>query len=466
MVNSYGDGGKTDPVIGLKPGSPYFGRMANLYKSNPNLFSKNDKGSYTFNPLISNPDYQTVVHSVKELDSPGIFKYQKGMTGLNDDGSRSFSDEAVLNRLATFNHLQQNYASNWNHTSNPIIGIRADGTITTIKDFKDADFNDFVDFDFTQTKIADKDNMAKPDKPNSTTDNAAFEFTLATEDVPTETVPLLTKPIPDAPLSPISSIEKPIVNNEITKRLQQPLVDKATKELYSGIQQAYKMQQGRDIVDLATLDVQPPAYRYKQQQIAYKRFLPLDTLSAERNYNMQKEAVNKSGMPEQAKQAYLNDLSGKYQDAISDTQIKNYQGDMANDNDNINVYNQVSNANRAERLNYDENYDQKVGLTKYNESQERLRLMDRLMTNFGKNEDSKFKQKLVNGLGEGYYFDGVNIKRKEGYVPSETNPLSAYAGVDEAIMKLLRNAKSKEERDLIFKTYFEKEKEKEKETQK
>jgi hypothetical protein len=69
--------------------------------------------------------------------------------------------------------------------------------------------------------------------------------------------------------------------------------------------------------------------------------------------------------------------------------------------------------------------------------------------------------KLVNGLGEGYYFDGVNIKRKEGYVPSETNPLSAYAGVDEAIMKLLRNAKSKEERDLIFKTYFEKEKEKE-----
>ncbi len=46
-------------------------------------------------------------------------------------------------------------------------------------------------------------------------------------------------------------------------------------------------------MDLAGLEIRPPEYNYKPQQIAYTRFLPQNTLAAERQFNIQKEQSKK-----------------------------------------------------------------------------------------------------------------------------------------------------------------------------
>lgn len=210
----------------------------------------------------------------------------------------------------------------------------------------------------------------------------------------------------------------------------------------SSLDDVYKMAIFKDIADLSTLEVRPPSYNYKPQNIAYQRFLPMNTMAAERQFNIQKEKLENSNLPENVKQAYLNDMYAKVQDNISDVQMKNYQGDNQTDNQNVNVYNSITDQNRKEKIGYDDKFDELNARTLYNRDVEKSRLKDQLLTNVGKYKQQKLMLGLVNQLGNNYYFDGEKVQYLPGKGNINTqNPMEQYkqATIDKILQSLSNN---------------------------
>lgn len=347
-------------------------------------------------------------------------------------------------------HRFDNRASGWGH-ENDFIGVLPDGSQENFKLNDQTDLNKYKDFRFPTRKNFQGVQVPTPmdgdirEKAGRVTDNYVPRFSVGYDmnQTPGTQTSLPILPTNFNPNSNVPPTTVPLTNEPVKFIPPQDNIPYNPNYKPKGVNwdDPYKLNALKDIVDLSTLEVRPPEYNYQPQNIAYQRYLPQNTLAAERQYNLMKTQIENSNLPEQAKQSHLNDLQGKLQDNISEVQMRNYQGDIGVDNQNTQLYNQVTDQNRRERIQYDDKYNELQDRTLFNYGQEKLRLQDQLINNYGKWNQNKMMIDLTNQLGTNYMFNGSEIV----YVPGKgsrdtTDPMQQYQ--ENQIQKLLKDLNS------------------------
>lgn len=95
--------------------------------------------------------------------------------------------------------------------------------------------------------------------------------------------------------------------------------------------------------DLATTRTRPPYYDYRPSEIAYTRFEPINTKQQERAFNIARQSLENSNLPQQVKNAQIANLYGTMVEGVNQIDLANYQGKLANDNANIGRFTQARN---------------------------------------------------------------------------------------------------------------------------
>lgn len=199
------------------------------------------------------------------------------------------------------------------------------------------------------------------------------------------------------------------------------------KKTFDPIMGANYVNQARNLFDLATLREQPPSYNYQGQSAAYERYNPINTLAAERSYNMNREDLRNSNLPQQLQASYGSDALGKVLDAQSQMAIQNQQGNIQNQNQNAQLYNNVTNQNRSQKIAYDDRFEQLRQQMLANKDQAKEKIMNNILGVNSKMAQDKVNLNLVNKLGQNYYYDGQNIQYLPGQGShSPVNPLEQY----------------------------------------
>ena len=195
---------------------------------------------------------------------------------------------------------------------------------------------------------------------------------------------------------------------------------------------ASQLNQAANILDLATLRQQPPSYNFQNQTTAYERYNPMNTLAAERQFNLSREELQNSNMPEQAKASYNSDILGKILDNQSQTAVQNQQGYLQNQNRNSELYNNTTNQNRQQKIAYDDRFEELRQKMLANKDQAQEKIMQNILGENSKMAQDKVNLSLVNKLGENFYYDGQNIKYLPGQpLKSTADPLAQYGdGID------------------------------------
>ena len=199
------------------------------------------------------------------------------------------------------------------------------------------------------------------------------------------------------------------------------------KKTFDPIMGANYVNQARNLFDLATLREQPPSYNYQGQSAAYERYNPINTLAAERSYNINREDLRNSNLPQQLQASYGSDALGKVLDAQSQMAIQNQQGNIQNQNQNAQLYNNVTNQNRSQKIAYDDRFEQLRQQMLANKDQAKEKIMNNILGVNSKMAQDKVNLNLVNKLGQNYYYDGQNIQYLPGQGShSPVNPLEQY----------------------------------------
>lgn len=92
---------------------------------------------------------------------------------------------------------------------------------------------------------------------------------------------------------------------------------------------------GLNALQMANVKVKNPYYQYQPSQLYYTRFEPVNTKQQERAYNIAKESIENSNLPELVKKARLADMYAKTVEGINQIDITNAQGNLQNKNQNV-----------------------------------------------------------------------------------------------------------------------------------
>jgi hypothetical protein len=341
--------------LGIDPNIPDYAKL----KTNPiRIDRKRQEQLFTDSPFhIDN------LYNKKVFNDPRVGDYQRRSIGWTPEQGYLTDPMSIGVRKDTVSHIFDNYAlDNWKH-----INVKDSQGNYILKDGKRL-VDTLPDGDFTfdtrknsmgkvEPSYVDYDNVRyQPPKFRDIDESYEFDATPEFNQLPINPTRANSQlnPLPNVPLKPLSSLTKP-------KLPSLSPITNPEKPIDAGgdyLKEIYQMNALRDGLDLATLNVRPPEYNYKPQQVAYQRFLPMNTLAQERQFNLQKEQIENSNLPEQVKSAYVNDMYAKLQDGISDVQVRNYQGDLQNDNNNVSLYNNVTDQNRKERIQYDDRFNE------------------------------------------------------------------------------------------------------------
>lgn len=387
--------------------APYVGK--GYLSDHPFITTGLSQLSMTYNPSKNTFNYKGDKERADKLikEYPDIYKnyndvynvikdYQAKSIHLNPDGTYEQTPDAIAHRNEVYKHYKVDTNENW--------GYQEFNPFTNEQGVQDIKFKDYADGHNRMNQVGFLEQRNPLDVIVPINKGMATYNPLIKNNRPTSN-----------PLLPNKESIVPVNNKPTIPTGQDYLKD------------VYQMAAIRDMSDLATLKAKTPAYNYTPQNIAYQRFLPQNTLAAERQFNLQKEQLENSNLPENVKSAYLSDLYAKFQDTNSEIQLRNLQGDNANDNNNVNLYNQITDRNRQEKIQYDDNFRKLVDITEGKYSQEKLRLQDQLINNYSKFKQDKQNRDLLNSMSEGFYFDGTQVRMIPGYKPRDINdPTAAY----------------------------------------
>jgi hypothetical protein len=111
---------------------------------------------------------------------------------------------------------------------------------------------------------------------------------------------------------------------------------------------------GLNALQMANIKVKNPYYQYQPSQLYYTRFEPINTKQQERAYNIAKESIENSNLPELVKKARLADMYAKTVEGINQIDITNAQGNLQNKNQNVQYAREVMNNDiqRRNQANY------------------------------------------------------------------------------------------------------------------
>lgn len=411
-IKKYQKGGKV-PIT--------YGNLGTSSLFNPYTRLRTDP-IYTESQLFTDePMVKQNLFTQKLFNDPRVGSYQRKEIGWDDKQGYLQDPLSKAVRRETVQHLFDDAAlPNWKHIDvydekgNPIV----QGGKKLVSTLPEGDFT------FNMRKNA----LGETVPSYVDNDNVRYQVPMykkegydATPDIPQSNQPI--NPIANLPLKPLTPLEipkTPITSNPSVPQDNIPY-NPIDKPKGTNWDDPYKLNALRDIVDLSTLEVRPPEYNYQPQNIAYQRYLPQNTLVAERQYNLMKTQIENSNLPEGVKIAMLSDISSKLQDDSSKIALQNYQIDNQNDNNNISLYNQITNQNRSERINYDDKNAELQDRTLFNYGQEKLRLQDQLINNYGKHKQNNLMLNLANQMGTNYMFNGSEIV----YVPNRGSQMTS-----------------------------------------
>ncbi len=111
----------------------------------------------------------------------------------------------------------------------------------------------------------------------------------------------------------------------------------------------YGVQQGMLLTGLASLGKENPYFNRTELKPIYKRFDPINNLAQERAFNLMRENIESSNLPEQVKQAQLQNMGAKLMESTGQVDLQNYQGKLQLDNDNRQILQNTLNQNVQNR---------------------------------------------------------------------------------------------------------------------
>lgn len=182
----------------------------------------------------------------------------------------------------------------------------------------------------------------------------------------------------------------------------------------------FGIETGLDIAQLATLERQNPYYQYRPLETVQSRFDPINQLSQDRAFNVARNALERSNLPEQVKQAQLNQIQATNIQGRNQTDLTNFQADLQNDNQNLQRVVNVQNQNTINRENANVTYMQELQKARYVESTQRQALVDRLLENYRARHQQRENIGLINQLSRNYQFN-PRTGRVE-YLPNQGGP--------------------------------------------
>ena len=216
---------------------------------------------------------------------------------------------------------------------------------------------------------------------------------------------------------PINSLKAPALN------LRKVPVADAPSELKKGVDWQSIVngtQIGLLAADIAATRTKPPYYDFAASELAYTRFEPINTMQQERAFNIARESIENSNLPQQVKAAQLANMYGTMVEGVNQIDLNNYQNKLANDNRNIQTYTQARNTDILREQDSNMRYVAEADRRNYLASAQRQEYLSNIMDTWSKHVANRRDVRLVNQLSNNYDFN-FNTEQVE-YVPGQGVP--------------------------------------------
>lgn len=190
------------------------------------------------------------------------------------------------------------------------------------------------------------------------------------------------------------------------------------------------VQMGLAALDLANVRTKPPYYDYQPSEIAYTRYEPVNTKQAERSFNIARQAIENSNLPQQVKTAQLAAMYGQMNNSINEVDLNNYQNKLANDNRNVERFTLSRNQDILREQDANLRYVAEADRRNAQAAQQRQVYLDSIMDTWRTHVANRRDIGLVNQFSRNYDY---NFNQEQvGYVPGQgvpgnTNRLQGFA---------------------------------------
>ena len=392
---------------------------------NPTFNTETEKVDYFKDQQLFTKEWQDLQKEVatkgkngKLYNNPVVKNYQEkvfGVSGYNSDGSYKYdmSDDSKFSRKEEAKHyLNQHGDPSWKHIS--IIGVKPDGTKVTLAkngNILDSNMEGYVDFELPGAIDSDHVHMQQAiyrrQKESATLSNPIWK--------PNDVEPLPSKiaQITSTPVLPERTFKEPTKDNP-----------------ERGPMDPYPVMQAMNIMDLLNVKRANPYYAYSPSELAYTRYEPINIKSNELAFQNAVRSIEQSGLPEQVKQARIADAAAQMQQGVNQTNLTNFQGDLANDNANVERYNQYRNHDIQARTQANYQYAQESERADFNVANQRQVYKDQILNMWKDRFENNFNTDMISQMFPGYKFDWrtKSIQRIPGYKPVDYDVLSNYGG--------------------------------------
>lgn len=230
------------------------------------------------------------------------------------------------------------------------------------------------------------------------------------------------KPVPEIPKVP----SLPIVPEDKSEPIKLPLTKKEPAPAPRGISQRdyiNGIQNGLVLSELAALDIDNPYYSFSPSQVATTRYEPVNTKQSERAFNIAKESIENSNLPESVKMAQLAQMQGNLLSGINQVDITNAQNNLQNQNQNTsNLLNTLNNdSQKREQANMNYVRDRAIGREAFDMT--RNEMIGNVLNNWKTSVKNKRDEELMSMLSNNYdLVDGKPVYVEgRGYVNTYGN---------------------------------------------
>ena len=207
---------------------------------------------------------------------------------------------------------------------------------------------------------------------------------------------------------------------------------KGSKEVTRGLDMqkvVNGVQMGLLAADLATVRTKPPYYDYRPTELAYTRYEPINTKQQERAFNIAKESIEGSNLPQQVKSAQIANMYGNFIEGVNQVDITNQQNKLANDNRNIDRFFNSRNDDNLRQQDSNLRYVQEADRRNAQAAMQRQVYLDSILNIWNKQVENRRDVGLVNQLSPNfdYDFNGEKVRYQQGTTPTiPSNGLESF----------------------------------------
>lgn len=202
------------------------------------------------------------------------------------------------------------------------------------------------------------------------------------------------------------------------------VVDKTTREgnIVNGV------QMGLLALDLATTRTNPPYYTYRPTELAYTRYKPVNTKQQERAFNLAKESIENSNIPQQLKASYIGQLQANMIEGINQVDITNNQNALANDNANISRFFAVRQSDNIREQDANLQYVQEADRRRAQADMQRQVYLSNIMNIWRETVNNRRNLQLINQVSPNYDYNQSSnqVQYQRGSQPTQLPDFRVY----------------------------------------